>query len=708
MDKAAVRVLLVDDDEDERVTVADLLKEAGGESFDLTWVPTYEQGLEAMLHGHCDVCLLDYRLGQRSGLDLLAEVKAKPGHPQVILLTGAGDRDVDVTAAKAGAADYLIKGELTAALLERSIRYALERGYNIAALWEAGESRSLNLAKSAFLTGMSHEMLTPMNAVLGMADMLLESELSSEQTKYVEALRRAGSSLLVLIKDILDLATIEAGHLDLARVEFDLEELVDQAIELTAAKASVKNLLLLSHLSPGLATALIGDPLRLKQILACLLGNATKFTHSGEILLTVRSHGSGKTCRIDFTVSDTGIGIPAERLATIFDDFTQADASLTRKYGGTGLGLGISRRLVEAMGGNLTVTSSVGQGSTFRFTIPFDLGPKSTQIVWVPLEFQRAKRVLLIDDNASSSVILREMLRGWGLDTITFPLPAEALASLRDRPAGEQPYSLAIVATSFVPGVDGFETAAEIRRVALLPIVMLVASAQPTDSARCKEAGVSGYAVRPVARGHLFNLVRGVLEKRGVQEPIPAANIDHPKKDSLTAADVAANLSLVEARSHRQAPIAGHATPSLSNILVVDDSLDNRMLVQIYLNGGPYQLTFEEDGQAAVDRFAAMDFDLILMDIQMPVLDGLAATRSIRAVERERGKGSTQILALTANDSTQAKQASSHAGCNAHLTKPISRFELLTAIEKHLSLKPPAMEQIQVTRGQNAPERRHL
>jgi CheY-like chemotaxis protein len=301
------------------------------------------------------------------------------------------------------------------------------------------------------------------------------------------------------------------------------------------------------------------------------------------------------------------------------------------------------------------------------------------------------------------------MLQGWGLDTNTFPLPAEALASLRDGLAGEDPYSLAIVATSFAPGIDGVETAAEIRRIALLPIVMLVARAQPTDSVRCKDAGVSGYAVRPVGRGHLFNLVRGVLEKRAVQEPMPdATSIDYHEKNSATAADVAANVSLVETWSHRQAPAAGRATPSLSKILVVDDSLDNRMLVKIYLNGSPYQLTFEEDGQAAVDRFAAMDFDLILMDIQMPVMDGLAATRGIRAVERKRGNGSTQILALTANDSTQARQASSHAGCNAHLTKPISRFDLLTAIEKHLSLKPPAMGQTQVSCGENAPERRHL
>jgi two-component system sensor histidine kinase/response regulator len=368
---------------------------------------------------------------------------------------------------------------------------------------------------------MSHEMRTPMNVVLGMAEMLWESPLNGEQKMYVEAQRRAGSSLMVLIKDILDLASIEAGHLDLVRVEFDLEEVVDQVIELTAAKASAKSLLLLSHLSPGLATSLMGDPMRLRQILTHLLGNANKFTHAGEILLTVESHRSGESCRIDFTIADTGIGIPADKLATIFEDFSQADDLLTRKYGGMGLGLGISRRLVEAMGGTLTVTSSVGQGSTFRFSIPFDLGSKYTQIGRESLAVQHTRRVLLMDDNVTSSLILKETLQGWGLEIDALPLPAQALASLRKGLAGEVPYSMAIVASSFAPGRDGFETAAKIRLVAKLPIAMIVANAQPTDAARCLHAGVSGYAVRPVGRGHLRNLVSGVLEKFEVREPIP-------------------------------------------------------------------------------------------------------------------------------------------------------------------------------------------
>jgi signal transduction histidine kinase/HPt (histidine-containing phosphotransfer) domain-containing protein len=654
MAESAVRVLLVDDDEGEYVVVGDLLRPWSGR-FDLTWASTYEQGLEAIQALRCDICLVDYRLGSKSGLDLLAEVRVKSNYPPVILLAGEGDRDVDVAATETGAADYLVKGELTSTSLERSIRYALERGRTLQAYRARDLAQSLNLAKSAFVASMSHEMRTPMNAILGMADLLWESELNAEQRQYVEVFRRAGAGLLLLINDVLDVSKIEAGHLELERVEFDLEEVVDQAVELTAVKARAKGIVLLSHLPPGIATCLLGDPNRLRQVLINLLGNAVKFTASGEVVLRVRNHESGKSGQIEFTVSDTGIGIPTDKLEAIFEDFTQADASTTRKYGGTGLGLGISRRLVEAMGGHLTATSSVGQGSTFRFDAQFDPGTGNTRKATAYIADFRGKRALLIDDNATNCFILQETLQAWGWESDAFRLPAEALAQLRETLTSGQPYSL-VVLDRDMPEMDGFETATEIRRVAgSLPTIMLTSDARPGDIARRKEAGLSGYAVKPVTRTNLFRLICEAMEARKDPELNPAEGLDRHEKNPVNPA----------------------------RILVAEDSPDNRLLVQAYLRGSPYQVTYEENGKAAVDRVAAADFDLVLMDVQMPVMDGLTATRAIRVLERQRGSPAIPIVAVTANAGLEDIEKSSDAGCDAHLSKPVSKRELLSAIEKY-------------------------
>jgi two-component system sensor histidine kinase/response regulator len=672
MEESAVRVLLVDDDEDEYVIVSGLLQAAGSDRFRLSWASTYEQGLESIQSEACDVCLVDYRLGRRTGLDLLAEVMARPNHPQAILLTGEGDRGVDVTATKAGAADYLVKGGLTAVLLERSIRYAVERGRILKALRDASElAQSLNLAKSAFLAAMSHEIRAPMHAILGMADMLWESPLDADQRQYVEVFRRAGSDLLTLINGILDLSKIEAGHLELERVEFDLQDAVDQVIELAAVKAHDKGLILLSHLLPGVATSLIGDPTRLRQVLTNLLGNALKFTVSGEIVLTARNHASGKSGEIEFSVSDTGIGIPANKLETIFDDFAQAETATTRKYGGTGLGLGISRRLVEAMGGSLTASSSAGVGSSFRFIAKFEVAQTNAREAPGAYADLQGKRVLLIDANTTSRLILSETFEAWGLSCDPFQLMSEALTRLPATMAGEDPPALVVmenevpsnevprngIPTNEAPSIEGFEAIVEIRRIApSLPILVL------GSDARHAKTGLAGYAAKPVSRERLLRAIRQALETGGAQEREPAA---------------------AQADRREQEPVKP------ARILIAEDSADNRLLVRLYLRSRPYHLTFEADGQAAVDRFTGSNFDLILMDVQMPGMDGLTATRAIREMEQERRLPRTPILAMTANGSLEEVQSSLNAGCDEHLSKPTSKLELLRAIERYRQAAQP-------------------
>lgn len=518
---------------------------------------------------------------------------------------------------------------------------------------ELGEARDAALdasvAKSQFLATMSHEIRTPMNAIIGMADLLWETPLNDQQRSYVAIFRNAGDNLLNIINDILDYSKVEAGLLQIDHVQFSLIELVEKTCEIFALRAHDKGLELATRFDPATPAHIVGDPVRLRQILSNLLSNAVKFTESGEIVVQVSYHYH----QVWIEVRDTGIGIPAKQQQNIFDSFTQVDASTTRKYGGTGLGLAISKRLVELMKGTIWLESDPGVGSSFFFALPAAIAPGSALAVEFPVRL-KGKKVLVVDDNTTNRLILREILQQCGAQVIDATGGEEGLQLLDQAVTEGQPFHL-VLSDYCMPGMDGFEFAGYLRKNAdynQTTFMLLTSSMRSDELKRCNELDIDCQLVKPVKRSELVMAIQQALNKNQYKKTV------------------------------EQIPVTESNGRSL-RILLVEDSPDNRMLIEAYLKKTQHTVDMAENGKIAVDKFIAGQYDLVFMDMQMPVMDGYTATRSIREWEKAQGRKETPVIALTAYALQEERAKSLAAGCTDHLTKPIKKAVLLNTIAEY-------------------------
>jgi CheY-like chemotaxis protein/nitrogen-specific signal transduction histidine kinase len=539
-------------------------------------------------------------------------------------------------------------------------------------LMEANQSATAaTRAKSQFLATMSHEIRTPMNAIIGMADLLQETSLSENQHDYVSRFSRAATGLMELLNSILDMSKVEAGQFTLESVPFDLHDLVDKIGELMAIRAGAKKLELVTYVHPDVPANVTGDPTRLRQVFVNLVGNAIKFTDQGEVVLRIeptQAIPGEVTLRIEpdqadsnslrCSVSDTGIGIPTDMLHRVFEDFTQGDSTTTRKYGGTGLGLSISKQLVELMGGKLHVVSTPDCGSTFSFVIRLATAPAATL---VPARTSSLTitgcRILIVDDNDTNRLIVREHLQRFGALTVEASSGGAALAALQKAQGQGEPFSLAIL-DSHMPNMSGLELAEAIRALPeyrTLPLLLTTSDMRVDTEQEAYALGINHTVCKPIGRKRLLD-------------------------------SVAAAIGQAPAKSDAQEPSSTVPEPSPViplRILLVEDLEDNRDVVRLFLKDTPYQLDMAENGAIGVQRFQAGSYDLVFMDMQMPVMDGLEATATIRRWEQEQQRQPTPIISLTANAFQEEIDKCMAGGCTAHLSKPIKKRVLLQAILDH-------------------------